>query len=99
MSVEDKFFPLIAGELGNSTESAEKYQKKLDEFTPTVKVVFLTEVAVAAGFSFLFLSSSFSFFPLQPVLWSVAVKLDLLSKIGNRFYYILRPKLSMSTNG
>ncbi len=38
MSVEDKFFPLIAGELGDSTESAEKFQKKLDEFTPTVKV-------------------------------------------------------------
>ena len=59
MRVEDKFFPLIAGELGNSTESVEKYQKKLDEFTPTVKVESLTKVAAAAGFFFSFLFFSF----------------------------------------
>ena len=39
-TVEDKFFPLISGELGNSSESAAKYQKKLEDFTPTVKVAF-----------------------------------------------------------
>ncbi len=46
MNVEDKFFPLIAGELGDSREKAEHFQKKLDEFTPTVKVVRLRADAV-----------------------------------------------------
>ena len=40
MTVEDKFFPVISAELGNSSESAAKYQKKLKDFTPTVKVAF-----------------------------------------------------------
>lgn len=38
MTVENKFFPKIAGELGDSTAAAERYQKQLEEFTPTVKV-------------------------------------------------------------
>ncbi len=40
MSIEDKFFPLIAGDLGTSSETAEKYQKQLEAFTPQIKVVF-----------------------------------------------------------
>ena len=37
--VEDDFFPLIAGELGDSEESTKKFQKKLDAYMPTVKVI------------------------------------------------------------
>jgi hypothetical protein len=38
MRIEDSFFPVIAGELGPTKEVAERYQQKLKEFLPTVKV-------------------------------------------------------------
>lgn len=38
MKIEDDFFPMIAGELGTSAETAAQYQKKLDDFLPVVKV-------------------------------------------------------------
>ncbi|CAH1789041.1 unnamed protein product, partial [Owenia fusiformis] len=37
MRIENEFFPVIAGELGNSLQTAELYQKRLDEFTPVYK--------------------------------------------------------------
>ena len=49
MSVEDRFFPLIAGELGSSLQNVERIQKKLEGFYPTVKVM---HVQGACYFSF-----------------------------------------------
>ncbi|VDI56857.1 titin [Mytilus galloprovincialis] len=34
MSVENEFFPVIAGELGTSVETVKHYEKRLDEFSP-----------------------------------------------------------------
>ena len=39
MKIEDEFFPVIAGELGTSKETAEHYQKKLKDFGPQIKVI------------------------------------------------------------
>ena len=39
MKIEEEFFPVIAGELGTSKETAMYYQKKLKEFAPQIKVI------------------------------------------------------------
>ena len=38
MRIEDDFFPVIAGELGESSEKTEHYKRKLEEYMPTMKV-------------------------------------------------------------
>lgn len=38
MSVENEFFPVIAGELGTSVETVKHYEKRLDEFSPVFQV-------------------------------------------------------------
>ena len=40
MKIEDEFFPVIAGELGTSKETAQHYQKKLKDFQPQIKVTY-----------------------------------------------------------
>ena len=40
MRIEDDFFPLIAGELGESIQNTQHFQKKLEDFGPTMKVEF-----------------------------------------------------------
>ena len=46
MKVENDFFPKIAGELGSTKEEADKFQKKLDAFRPTYKVIIIIYVCV-----------------------------------------------------
>jgi len=41
MRIEDSFFPVIAAELGTSMDAAERYQQKLKDFLPTVKVFWI----------------------------------------------------------
>lgn len=38
MKIENDFFPVIAGDLGSSVETANRYQIQLEEFTPMFKV-------------------------------------------------------------
>lgn len=38
MKIENEFFPVIAGDLGSSVETANRYQNQLEEFSPMFKV-------------------------------------------------------------
>ena len=38
MKIENEFFPVIAGDLGSSVETANRYQNQLEEFSPLFKV-------------------------------------------------------------
>lgn len=38
MKIENDFFPVIAGDLGSSVDTANRYQSQLEEFTPMFKV-------------------------------------------------------------
>ena len=37
VQIEENFFPRITGDLGNSLDIADSYQKNLDDFMPTIK--------------------------------------------------------------
>lgn len=41
MKIENDFFPVIAGDLGSSVDTANRYQSQLEEFTPMFKVGFI----------------------------------------------------------
>ena len=38
--VEADFLPRVTGDFGNTIEIAESYQRRLDDFMPTIKVTF-----------------------------------------------------------
>lgn len=38
MKMENDFFPVIAGELGTSSDSVKHYQRQVEDFLPTIKV-------------------------------------------------------------
>lgn len=38
MKIENEFFPVIAGPLGSSLETANEYQRRLEEFNPIFEV-------------------------------------------------------------
>ena len=45
MRIETEFFPVISSELGSSADTVKHYQKQLEGFVPSVKVLSLCDPA------------------------------------------------------